>query len=169
MSGAVWRRAVDIQIKSADAWRRVKEIWIRNADVWRLVHQRSYALVISTDTTDYKVRTSLLAAGWDGIVPIDVTLTINSGIYVFASATSTYAIDFEQALPAGSGKTLVTNNGKIRGKGGVGGEGGDNLAATAGTAAGHAIRIYEDIDIDNTNGEIFGGGGGGGGGGMVTQ
>lgn len=61
-----------------------------------------------------------------------------------------------------SGSTLtIVNNGTIIGRGGRGGDD-NNLNGRNG---GHAIRLYTDVSINNTNGFILGGGGGGGAGG----
>jgi hypothetical protein len=125
----------------------------------------SVPLTISSDTSDYNVFT---AAGSPSSC-VAVTLTINSGITVSASSTATAALRVP-AFPAGSTVTIV-NNGRIQGKGGAGGVGGNQasisspLNGTGGSAGGPALDLSNPVSIDNTSGVIAGGGGGGGGGG----
>jgi hypothetical protein len=71
----------------------------------------------------------------------------------------------------------ITVNGRIQGKGGLGGGGGSANAANEtviygdhGVAGGTALYTRRAINLTSTNGEIWGGGGGGGGGsGIVVQ
>lgn len=87
------------------------------------------------------------------------TVTINSGITVGSTSTSTAAV-VTGTFPAGSTVRLV-NNGNIYGK-----EGSGAGPSATGGAAGPAISLGVNLTIDNTAvGKIFGGGGGGGGGG----
>jgi hypothetical protein len=51
---------------------------------------------------------------------VNVTVTVNAGIYVWSDSTSLPAFDTGSPWPAGSTITLV-NNGYIMGKGGNGG------------------------------------------------
>ena len=59
---------------------------------------------------------------------------------------------------------IIENSGRIEGKGGAGGQGGE-FNALAGGDGGDAFLVESAIRIDNTAGKIWGGGGGGGGGG----
>lgn len=87
----------------------------------------------------------------------DVTLVINSGVYVYSTNTANAGLTIA-ALAAGDTVTIV-NNGFIMGMGGAGGT--LNVAATN---AGHALSINRNVTITN-NSYIAGGGGGGTGGG----
>lgn len=88
----------------------------------------------------------------------DLTLTINTGIYVWSDNTSTAGLTCSGFA---TGDTLkVVNKGYIIGKGGVGGG-----VATAGSPGGPALDLFYSASIDNSVGYIAGGGGGGGGGG----
>jgi hypothetical protein len=94
--------------------------------------------------------------------PVNVTITANNcdvgGIYIPAdfSGGSTFQL-------------IAINSGRFIGAGGNGGDGGDDLGASAenggnGTAGGHAVSsegFVVDIDVDD--GYLLGGGGGGGG------
>lgn len=122
-------------------------------------------LTISANTQNYNIRTSAIAAGWDGTLPATVTLVVNSGVYVGASSTANFGIT-TGTFPAGSSITIV-NNGFIvgcGGGGGTGGSGGSGINGSAGGAGGSAISMNYAITITN-NGYVLGGGGGGGGGG----
>ena len=113
--------------------------------------------VITSDVTNYNLRARAVAAGWDQVVPLVATTTVNSGIVLSADSTSQYAFDTGATFPAGTTLTLV-NNGFVVGMGGAGGE-----AYTAGSNGGPALRAQHAITIDATGGVIAGGGGGGGG------
>lgn len=90
-------------------------------------------------------------------------ITINSGVKVRRNA-EVAALRSGAGWAAGS-RVKIINNGKVYGQGGIGGQGaGPSVVSTAGTAGGDAIYLDCDVDIDNTNGLIFGGGGGGHGG-----
>lgn len=92
----------------------------------------------------------------------DITVTVNSGVYLYATSTGNYGLNLTGAT-AGDTVTLV-NNGFILGQGGVGGAG--LPSGTAGTNAGPALNIGTgvNITINNTNGSAYIAGGGGGGG-----
>jgi hypothetical protein len=119
----------------------------------------SVTFAITSNKTNYDLHADLIANhGWDGIEPIDVDVTLNSGIVCKASTTS--AIGFNViGFPVGS-SIVFTNNGEVTGRRGIGG-----AAATAGSAGGLAFKTIFAMTIDNTSGELNGGGGGGGGGG----
>lgn len=97
------------------------------------------------------------------------TFTINSGVYIGSTSTSTASLN-TGTWPGGSNITLI-NNGNVLGRGGNGGNGGAGSslgAGQAGGAGGNAINLSYPLTIDNTNGNIWGGGGGGGGGCAVS-
>ena len=109
---------------------------------------------ITTDTANYNIPAAAFAAGWDGMAHLVATITINSGVVVYANSTSVYAFDTGVAFPGGTTLALV-NNGYIIGMGGDG-EG----ETTPGTAGGPALCAQKAITVTN-NGTIGGGGGGG--------
>ena len=131
------------------------------------------SLVISTNTANFNLYDAAKAATppsgpkWDGILPLSVTVTINSGIYVSASSTITKAFTVDSRIPATSVITII-NNGYIVGAGGTGGKGGGYYGGwTNGTTGGDAVYLQLYARIYNY-GIIGGGGGGGGGSGNIT-
>ena len=125
---------------------------------------------LTTDQQDFDARAFLIAQGWNGSDA--VSLTIDTGVYVYASSTANYAFDMGGNYP--SGLTLI-NKGYIMGRGG-------NAAPTPaiprgalsgivynspmfqnGNAGGPAINMTGNLTIDNSAGYIGAGGGGAGG------
>lgn len=121
----------------------------------------SFNHVISADATNYNLRAAAIAAGWDQVVPLMASVTINSGIVVSSNNTSIPAFDTGSGFPAGSELSIV-NNGHICGMGGVGGAG-VNGSSNIGSPGGAALSVGYACVVDNV-GVIAGGGGGGGGG-----
>jgi hypothetical protein len=131
-----------------------------------------FAQTISTNTTNYNLKSAAIAAGWNQTDVLQATVTINSGVYVYSTSTGAYAFSTGTTFPAGSTLALV-NNGTILGMGGGGGIGAGSYnpaygaISTAGAVGGPAILAQNAISITN-NGVISGGGGGGGGGGFYV-
>lgn len=127
-------------------------------------------LPIAADTNNYSMYTAALAGGWDGVVPINLTVTISAGVVVGSTSTSTPALkDTDVEWPAGSIITLV-NNGTIAGCGGNGrsantGFGIYQTPGQPGYAGGPALRCNSNKLRVANYGTIGGGGGGGGAGG----
>lgn len=84
----------------------------------------------------------------------DITVTVNSGIYLWASTTGNYGLNLTGGT-TGDTVTLV-NNGYIMGAGGNGG------SVVGGPAFNVGIGV--NITVNNTNASAYIGGGGGGGG-----
>jgi hypothetical protein len=126
----------------------------------------TFSPTISANTANYNLKAAAIAAGWNQTTPLNATVTINSGVYVYSTSTGAYAFQTGVTFPAGSVLRLI-NNGIILGMGGSGGGGGNpsvNVNGVAGAVGGPAMLIQHAIQITN-NGSIAGGGGGGGGGG----
>ncbi len=117
---------------------------------------------------------SLNVAALSGYVAgnTDITITINTGIYVYSTSTATPALSLSGGT---TGDTItIVNNGFIMGMGGNGGpvdtglDGPTNTntfrSATAGAAGGNALSLGYPVTINNTNPVAYIGGGGGGGG-----
>lgn len=133
-----------------------------------LAGRRAVLLTISVDTSNYNLYNAAISAGWNGLEALDLTCTINSGIYVNSTSTSTPGFE-TGAFPA-TAVVNVINNGFIVGKGGNGGQGGNGSTfdrnGAVGTAGGPAFKsssTSSSIRVTN-NGTIGGGGGGGAGG-----
>ena len=120
-------------------------------------------LTISSDTTNYNIFT---AAG-SPTSPVIVTLTINSGVNVYSTSTSSYALDTGSGWPSGSSITIA-NSGKIIGMGGAGGAGQyatpSGGSGAAGADGGPALNVQYASIITGSGSIVAGGGGGGGGG-----
>jgi hypothetical protein len=114
---------------------------------------------ITTDTLDYDMKARAIAAGWDEIRPLQMTVTINQGVTVGASSPSREA--FRTGSNFGSNFQLtIINNSNILGAGGNGGN-------INGGNGGIALNAQVPVTVDN-RGTIAGGGGGGGGGGPIS-
>ncbi len=117
----------------------------------------TFTQTISSNTTNYNLRAAAVAAGWTGGIPLNATITINSGVYVYSNDSSAYAFDTGSTFPSGSTLTVV-NNGYIIGAQGPGGQ-----YDFAGGAGGPALNAQFALTVTNS-GTIGGGGGGGAGG-----
>jgi hypothetical protein len=133
-------------------------------------------LVISSNVKNYNVMTAVTSAlGYTPTGPVDVRLTVNSGVIVGSTSPGTvnstvqdivlltrnYALD-ASSLPVGSTLYLI-NNGYIVGAGGQGGGDGTESNFAEGFPGGDAIRVSGYTALENYG--IIGGGGGGGAGG----
>ena len=116
-------------------------------------------ITITSNTANY----NLFTASGSPAGTATVNVTINSGVYCYASTTSTYG--FRTGLFAAGSTITITDNGFITGAAGAGGAGGAaGQNGTVGVAGGTAFLAEVGCTI-NGSGQINGGGGGGGGGG----
>lgn len=115
----------------------------------------SASYTFSSNTQDASLNVSTLSGYVAG--QTDITITVNSGVYLWASSVGTYGLNLVGGA-AGDVITLV-NAGYIMGKGGTG-----SASNAAGTAGGPALNTPVALKVNNT-GYIGGGGGGGGQGG----
>jgi hypothetical protein len=116
-----------------------------------------------SSATSYNVHAALIAAGWNGVTPVQATITV-TGI-VRTTSTSTYAFTIDGTYPTGSKIHIVINAGAYIV--GMGGKGGNSTASTIGgngSGGGPAMLIAAGTGatIDITNNGVIGGGGGGG-------
>lgn len=119
----------------------------------------AFTFYISGDTANADLRTLAINAGWNQNAPL--TAVVNSGVYVYATNTSTPALTINGSFPNG---IILSNDGFIVGMGGAGGTGaaGPSFGGN-GNAGGVALSVSVGVGIYNYN--VVGGGGGGGGGG----
>ncbi len=129
---------------------------------------------ISSSQTNFNLKTYMTGLGhWQTAVASTINVTINSGVYCYATTTSNFGFD------TGSGWGSVTinldNNGYITGRGGNGASGRSTTYAkdTAvpyvirkgrgynGGAGGSALKVRANLNLMNSGGYVFGGGGGG--------
>lgn len=123
-------------------------------------------ITIASNTANYTLDTAKAPGYVAG--KTDITLTINSGVFVSSSSTGSYAFTVS---PFTTGDTVrIVNNGTIVGRGGNGGLGGVGnsgpFPGSPGAGGGPALLVNYPTTITNTSGRIAGGGGGGGGGGI---
>lgn len=111
---------------------------------------------ISANVQNYNLRARALAAGWNGLAPLDAQISVAAGVVVGSSSTSSYAFDTGASFPAGS-RLALSNSGYIVGAGGAGG-----AAGGGGNAGGPALRAQYPLAVANV-GTIGGGGAGGAG------
>ena len=122
-------------------------------------NRAAISYTFSSSTAD----ASLNLSGLGGYVAgkTDFTVTINSGVYLYATTTAGYGLNLSGAT---TGDTVtIVNNGFIMGQGGTGSNVG--LPGNAPDVGGPALNIATGIGvtINNTNGSAYIGGGGGGG------
>jgi hypothetical protein len=93
----------------------------------------------------------------------DITITVNSGVYLYATTTGGYGLNLSGAT---TGDTVtIVNNGNIMGMGGAGTDGDAVVTTLPGLPGGPALNLGIGVNptINNQSGYIGGGGGGGGG------
>jgi len=99
-------------------------------------------LTISSNTSNYNIKTAAVAAGGDQNTP--VILTINNGVTVSSSSNSTPAMKTDTGW--GSGVTInITNNGSIVGANGSAGSNGSASSgnpSSGGGAGGHGTEPF---------------------------
>ena len=121
-----------------------------------------YNITVAVNEPNINIKSLILAQGWNGVVAVNVLVTIGDGIAAFSNSTGAWALDTDTGYPSGSTITLV-NRGFIAGKGGAGAIGGYVLAVgNSGGNGGPALLVRTPVTIYNYG--IIGGGGGGGGG-----
>jgi hypothetical protein len=113
---------------------------------------------ISANTANYVLNTAKAPGYSSG--KTDMTLTINSGIFVFSDSTGTAALNVDTSWAAGDTVTIV-NNGTILGRGGAGGNGVNGGSGNPGSSGGLGLLVQRALTLNNIN-RISGGGGGGG-------
>lgn len=147
-----WKGVNKLHTRVSGVWKEITVAYRRVSSVYKEVHKSAIILTATSNTNQY----NLYSSAGSPADAVNVELTINSGVYLYSQSTGTAGLDIT-GFTAGS-TILVTNNGNIVGEGGNGGASGH---LNPGTAGGDAMNIGQDVDVDNTNGNIFGGGGGG--------
>ena len=107
----------------------------------------AWAGTITSNQSNLNLRTWATGAGWNG--SSKATITVNAGVWIWATTTGTAGMTINGSWPGGC---FLVNNGNIIGKGG--GQNND----TAGEAGGPAISLGVNCTITN-NSYIAGGGG----------
>ncbi len=106
-------------------------------------------IVIASDVNNYNLSQDLIDNyGWDGVTPVNVGVTVLSGVTVGSTTTGLAAFD-TGSFPSGS-TVMISNNGTIVGRGG-----------NSDSNGGVALRTTLPAEIINAS-YIVGGGGGGG-------
>jgi hypothetical protein len=135
------------------------------------VSRTAIAITISANTNNYVLNVAKASGYVAG--KSDITLTINSGVFVGSTSTGAYALQIDTSWNAADTVSIV-NNGNIGGLYGAGGQGSHQVGsgktaffvgAAGGAGGGPALNVLRAITMNNL-GTIGGGGGGGGGGGL---
>src|SRR5690606_9523217 len=110
----------------------------------------SFKPVISSQVSNYNLRSAAVAAGWDGVRPLNAEETISSAGAVTSTSTSTAAFITVSGFPIGSTLPLVNDACIIR-EGGTGGAGGHWYwaAGVAGGQGGPGLRADAAITVIN--------------------
>jgi len=114
---------------------------------------------ISANVMGYDVFAKARTGGWDGVKPLEANITINSGVYVYGSATVYTGALSGLACSTLPDQSLITinNSGNIMGGGGA-----PHYFDTAGPDGAAAISVDAPIVVNNIGaGTVLGGGGGG--------
>ena len=121
----------------------------------------SISYTFSSNTTNASLNVATIGGYSAG--KSDITITVNSGVYVYSTSTGTPGLTLSGGT---SGDTItLVNNGFILGQGGTGGSGRgsppfyNNNAVAGGTA----LQLGFTTTVNNTNGSAYIAGGGGGG------
>jgi hypothetical protein len=94
---------------------------------------------ISSNTNDYNLRNAAIAAGWNQVLVLQATVTINSGVFVGSTSTGSAGFTTGSSFPVGSTLAII-NNGSIVGRGGNGG-GGNASTNFAGSGGGGGAGV----------------------------
>ena len=130
---------------------------------YNAANRTALALTISSSTQNYDVFSNASPSPLYAAGITDVTLTINPGVLVGSSATTTYAMSVPSGFNPGDTVTII-NNGVVQGRGGNAGAGSTSPGVGGGgNPGGSALYVNRATTITN-NGTFAGGGGGGGGG-----
>lgn len=145
-------------------WSLSEQFSSRKSNTWP-ISRVPFSLTISSNTRNVNAKNLAIAAGYNGISPINLTLTINSGVILGSTSTANPALNLT-GFPADSLINLtVGTSAYVAGAGGAGaaGQAWSTTVYPAGGNGGNAI--VTDIETVITNLGTIGGGGGGGGGG----
>jgi hypothetical protein len=127
------------------------------ADGYGKSNRAVLSYIFSSNTTQTTINPAAVAGYIAG--KTDLTITVNSGVYVYSTNTSVAGLTIS-GFSAGDTIALV-NNGYIIGRGGNGATGTSNNSQNSGLSGGPALSISYNVTITN-NSYIAGGGGGGG-------
>jgi len=126
-------------------------------------HGKSNRVALSYTYSSTAADASLNLSGLSGYSSgkSDITVTINGGVYLYATSTGGYGLSLSGGT---TGDTLtIVNNGYIMGQGGIGSAPYGGQPGAGGPALYFGFGMSS-CTINNTNGSAYIGGGGGGGG-----
>lgn len=67
-----------------------------------------FNITISQNTANYSLATDLLSRGWSGVTPVNVTLTINNGIYIYSTSNRKANVNFSSLDTTTGTVTAIT-------------------------------------------------------------
>ncbi len=160
-----WKNTQQVYVNVGGVWKACTQVFVNVGGSWHLVFSVALDITINSNTYNFNAYNAAVAAGWNSSTPIQLNITVGSGVAVGSTTTAAPSFATGSGFPAGSTLTLI-NNGYIAGMGGGGGMGTVYPRISpypyAGAQGGPALNIQYPITITN-NGMIFGGGGGGAG------
>jgi hypothetical protein len=134
------------------------------SDFYGKSNRATASFTFSSNTANASLNLSALSGYVAGTT--DITVTINGGVYLYATSTGNPGLNLTGGT-AGDTLTIV-NNGFIMGMGGSGTDGGAGVTSPVGGNGGTALSIPINATINNTNASAYIGGGGGAGGGSYA-
>jgi len=116
---------------------------------------KTFSYTFSSNAQEVDLNATLTTAGWNGSDPVSVT--INSGIYIWSDDVTTAALSISSSL---HNLLTITNNGYIIGRGGDAGTGSNSYDGQNGGPA--ISNLADGVTLTNASGAYIAGGGGGG-------
>ena len=173
------KQVEELNVKIADEWKNVIVARIKEGDEWKVSHVKyqRHDITISSNTTNYVLRTELNNLGASpGTLPQHVNITIEPGVFLFGTSTTSPALDLStlnvlRSIFRHKVRILIKDGGGIIGSSGA--KGTTTPATRTGSSGGNggnAIKTGNGVDLFIENyGTISGGGGGGGAGGFPVN
>lgn len=144
-------------------WSLAEHAAAKKENIWPVV-KVNVTLSITANARNINARTLAIAAGYDGVTPINLTMSVSAGVVVGSASTSTPALDL-RGFPVDSTISLTVGSAAyVVGAGGAAGNGAAwDQTPGNGQIGGDAIKADRETVITNL-GTVAGGAGGGGGG-----
>lgn len=116
-NGGTWTSVKQPYVNNGGTYTPTKAVWVNNDGTWVQVHF-SFITTISSNTTNYNLRTAAISAGWSGSSKLNAIVTINSGVTINGTGNNTSSAFIVDNIVTGSTVT-INNNGTVVGLGGA--------------------------------------------------